>query len=333
MKALITGATGFIGSHLVEALFSRCYSLKCLVRPTSDLKWIENLKMPEKVCNSPGLPSMDLVYGDCLDSESLANAVADCDYIFHLAGLTRTFREEEFFSVNVEGTENLLQAAINSGKKLKRFIFLSSLSAVGPCLSEMPVDEETKPHPASSYGKSKLEAEKAVLYAGEKIPVTVIRPPAVYGPRDRDFFLLFKLIKSGIFPHWGKSRYSLVYIDDLINGIIRAAESDIAEGKTYFISDMEEYNSDEIAIEIAGIFEKSLRKVRIPHLLMPLVALISEKLSGHGIINRDKMRELTHQCWVCNSTLAFNDLQYRTEVPLRKGLQWTADWYRINKWI
>jgi nucleoside-diphosphate-sugar epimerase len=333
MKALVTGATGFIGSHLVEALLKRCYKVKCLARQTSDLKWIENLQTPPEVCESVGTPSLEIVYGDCLDKESLASAVTDCDYIFHLAGLTKTMKDDEFFTVNTGGTENIVKAVLENNSSIKRFVFLSSLSAIGPCIEGRPVDEKTEPHPASNYGRSKLEAEKIVLSASDRIPVTVIRPPAVYGPRDRDFYILFKLIKRGLFPSWGISYYSLVYIDDLVNGIILSAESSIASGKIYFISDMEEHTNEEIASEIAGILKKRLKKITIPKAVLPLFAKITGRINGYGIINGDKLLELFQDCWVCDSSLATRDLQYKPKVPLREGLRWTADWYRINRWL
>ena len=333
MKALVTGATGFIGSHLAEALLARGYSVKCLVRSSSNLKWIETLLTPQKVSDSFGAPSVELFYGDCGDADSLRDAVEDCDYVFHLAGLTKAAREDDFFSVNVKGTENIVNSILKNDRKLKRFVFLSSLSAIGPSLNGSPVTENAKPHPVSAYGRSKLEAEKIVSGVMDRIPATIIRPPAVYGPRDRDFYLLFKLIKWGLFPYWGKSYYSLIYIDDLINGILLSAEKDNAEGKLYFLSDTEVHTNEEIALEIARIFEKPLTKVRIPKSVMPLFATIGEKFHRGGIINRDKILELHHPCWLCDSTLVTRELGYKPTVKLKDGLKWTADWYRINRWL
>jgi len=333
MKVLVTGATGFIGSHLVEALAGRGYSVRCLVRPSSDLRWIETLLSPSKVTDFPGVSSVELFYGDCQDIKSLRGAVEDCDYVFHLAGLTKTVEEDDFFAVNVKGTENIVNALVERGGILKRFIFLSSLAAVGPSPNGTPVTESTEPRPVSFYGKSKLEAECVVYGARDKIPVTIIRPPAVYGPRDRDFYLLFKMIKRGIFPYWGKITYSLVYVDDLINGILFSMMKESAVGKTYFISDSNIYTNEDIASEIAGIFERSLTKLRIPKAVMPLFAGISEKFNKGGIINRDKIRELHHPCWTCDSTLAAKELGYKTTVTLKEGIKWTADWYRINRWL
>ncbi|NOY40024.1 MAG: NAD-dependent epimerase/dehydratase family protein [Nitrospirae bacterium] len=333
MKVLVTGATGFIGSHLVEALAGRGYSVKCLVRSSSNLRWIETLLSPSKITNFPGASSVELFYGDCQDKSCLQGAVKDCDYVFHLAGVTKTAEEDDFFAVNVKGTENIVNALIGSGSRLKRFIFLSSLAAVGPSINGTPVTESTEPHPVSFYGKSKLEAEGVVCNAMDKIPVTIIRPPAVYGPRDRDFHMLFKMIKRGIFPYWGKTIYSLVYVDDLINGILFSTTNEIATGKLYFISDSNAYTNEDIALEISRTFGRSFIKLRIPKAVMPLFAGISERFSKGGIINRDKIRELDHPYWLCDSTLATQELGYKSTVTLKEGMKWTADWYRINRWL
>ena len=321
MKALVTGSTGFIGSHLVEALIHRGYEVRCLVRNTSDKKWIESL-------------SVETFTGDCLDPDSLENAVEGCEYIFHLAGITKACREDDFYCVNVKGTENILRAILNRNRSIKRFLFLSSQAAAGPSLNGRTVDETIEPRPVSVYGKSKLQAEALVNEAKDKIPVTIIRPPAVYGPRDRDFYFFFKLIKRGIFPYWGMSRYSLVYIDDLVNGIILSVESDAAAGKTYFITDMQEHTNIEIALEIARILDRPVRRVRIPRAIMPFLASIGERLSrGRSILNRDKVREIRYNNWLCSSALAEKEIGYRPKVNIKEGLKWTADWYRINRWL
>jgi len=321
MKALVTGASGFIGSHLTEALLSRGYTVRCLVRSTSNIRWIESL-------------CVELVKGDCIDHKSLENAVKDCEYVFHLAGLTKASCEKDFFCVNVGGTENMLKAIFVFNDKIKRFIFLSSLAAVGPSTDGCPVTEDSIPHPVSAYGKSKLFAEKAVLEAGKNFPVTIIRPPAVYGPRDKDFYFFFKLIKKGIFPYWGETKYSIIYIDDLINGLIMAAESGVAIGKTYFITDMEIYSNEDIAYEISNIFGNNITKIKIPKSIMPAIASIGEKVTkGKSILNKDKVKELKYQHWICDCSKAVRELGFETQVKLKEGLKWTADWYKINRWL
>ncbi|RME62464.1 MAG: NAD-dependent epimerase/dehydratase family protein, partial [Nitrospirae bacterium] len=258
----------------------------------------------------------------------------DVDIIFHVAGLTKASKDEDFFIVNTEGTKNILKAAIKNCKNLKRFVLISSLSACGPSFDGKPVTEETAPHPVSAYGKSKLMAEEIVLKEKDKVPVTIVRPPAVYGPRDRDFFFFFKLINMGIYPYWGKSYYSIVYVDDLVEGIILAGEKPEARGQTYFFTDNETYSNDEIASVIAEALEKNPVKLPVPRPILSGLALVGGKiLSNPSIFNRDKAREIRYNNWTCLCSKAQKELGYEPKVKLREGMKWTADWYKLNRWL
>lgn len=321
MKTLVTGATGFIGSHLVEALLKQGHSVACLVRKTSSLRWIEGL-------------DVRLIYGDCSDKASLVSAVSEVDYIFHLAGLTKTKKEKEFFTVNAKGTENLLQSVAEHNPGIQRFVFVSSLAAAGPSRNDSPVNEYSEPKPVSAYGKSKLKAEQIVLAYKDRIPLTIIRPPAVYGPRDRDMFTMFKLLKKGIFPCWGKCFYSLVYVDDLVKAILLSAESKTSAGETFYISDGKTYSNYEIGDSIASALSTKPIRLKIPGFLLPLLAGIGQMLSKQSnIINRDKVRELRYANWTCDSSKAVKELDFIPKVALQEGVRWTADWYRIHQWL
>jgi nucleoside-diphosphate-sugar epimerase len=321
MKALVTGATGFIGSHLVEELLKKGYRVACLIRKESTLKWIESL-------------DVTLIYGDCRNKESLLDAVKDVDTIFHIAGLTKAPKDEDFFAVNVKGTENLLEAALAKNPNLKRFLYLSSLAAVGPSSNGNPVNENTPPRPVSSYGKSKLEGEYAVMKYKDKIPVTIIRPPAVYGPRDKDLYVFYRILKKGIFPYWGKCYYSLLYVDDLVRGIIMAAESENAEGGVFFLSDENIYTNEDIASVISEAVGTKPIRVRIPQRIFPLIAHISSSLSKQSsIINKDKVKELSYPKWICDSSKANKKLGFSPRVKMSEGIKWTANWYRIHQWL
>jgi len=320
MKALVTGATGFIGSHLCEELVRRDYEVTCLIRKTSNLKWIENI-------------NLKFVLGDCTDRESLLNAVADFDVVFHLAGLTKSRSTDDFFCINAKGTENLINAVAEKNKKLKRFIYLSSLAAAGPSNNGSPLREDSEPSPVSNYGKSKLEGEKAVLRHKDSIPVTILRPPAVYGPRDEDFFIFFKLIKKGVFPYWGKCYYSLLYVDDLVQGMLLSAENKDAEGEIYFLSNSKSYTGEELAMEIASALNVGITQIKIPRFVMPFLAFVSERINKKGIINRDKIKELRHSHWICDASKAMEKLGFIPKVKIKEGIKWTADWYRIHRWL
>jgi nucleoside-diphosphate-sugar epimerase len=320
MKALVTGATGFIGSHLCEELVRRGYEVTCLVKKTSNLKWIEDL-------------NLNIVKGDCTKRESLLDVVDDYDYIFHLAGLTKARSGDEFFHINTKGTENLIKVISERKTKLKRFIYLSSLAAVGPCKSGVPIQEDTFPSPVSDYGTSKLKGEKAVLTHKDSIPITILRPPAVYGPRDKDMLVLFKMIKKGIFFDLGKCYYSLLYVDDLIQGIILSAESKYAEGKIYFLSDTKFYTGKEIAMAISSALDVRAMSLKVPKFAMPFFAIIGEIINKQGIINRDRIKDFRHTYWICDPQKAREELGFEPKVGLKEGIKWTADWYRIHRWL
>jgi len=321
MKALVTGATGFIGSYLVEELLKRDYKVTCLVRKTSSLKWLEGL-------------DINLAYGDCIEKQSLLNAVVGFDYVFHLAGLTKARNEKDFFAVNAAGTENLINAVTEKNPGIKRFIHLSSLAAAGPSRNLSPVTETAEPKPVSEYGKSKLEGERIVLRYRSRIPLTIIRPPAVYGPRDKDMFTLFKMLKKGIFLWWGKCYYSLLYVDDLVRGIIISAESKAAEGEIYYMADGNVYSNKDIAAAISFALNARPVRVRIPKMIMPLFANIGQRLSNKSnIINRDKIRELQHPYWICDPAKSKEKLGFIPKIGIKEGMKWTADWYRIHQWL
>jgi nucleoside-diphosphate-sugar epimerase len=320
MKALVTGATGFIGSHLADVLLRKGFEVTCLVRNTSNLSYLEDL-------------NVKLVQGDCMKKESLYNAVADADYVFHLAGLTKACSEADFFNANVKGTENILAAVLEKNRDIKRFVYMSSLAAAGPSGDGAPLKEYCPALPVSLYGKSKLEGEQLALGHRNDIPVVVIRPPAVYGPRDKDMLVFFRMVKAGIAPKWGRCFYSFIYIEDLINGILLAATEQNAEGEIFFMSDGTVYSSDDIIDAIADAVQKRPVKFKIPRFVMSLAGLISEKSGKTSIVNADKMRELKHVHWVCDSSKAAERLKFEPQVKIKEGARWTADWYRIHQWL
>ncbi len=320
MKALVTGATGFIGSHLCEELFKRGYEVTCLVRKTSNLNWIENL-------------DLKLVSGDCTNVESLLDVFSDFDYIFHLAGLTKARSGDEYFCVNAKGTENLIKAVVERNPKLRRFVYLSTLAAAGPSINGSPIQEDLTPSPVSDYGRSKLEGEQAVLKYKDLIPVTILRPPAAYGPRDKDMLILFKMIKKGFFFDLGKCYYSLLYVDDIVRGIILCAESKEAEGKIYFLSDDKIYTGKEIAMEISSALDVKAVPLKVPKFVMPFFAFIGEKMNKQGIINRDRIKDFRHSHWICDAKKAKKEIGFIPKVGIKEGIKWTADWYRIHRWL
>lgn len=322
MKALVTGATGFIGSHLVTELARNGYRVTCLVRKTSNLKWLE-------------AADADMLYGDCEDEASLKGMADDFAYVFHLAGLTKARTDKEFFSANVLGTKNILRAVSLRNRGLKRFIHLSSLAAAGPSRDGSSLDETAKPAPVSAYGRSKLEGESAVLRHKDSIPVTIIRPPAVYGPRDRDFYLFFKMVKRGFYPYWGKCYYSMLYVDDLVRGLVMAARAKGTESGIYFLSDSRIYSNEDIVKEIIkALGVRRAIKMPVPKPVMGLITEIGSRFgSGTSIINRDKLNELKHSHWICDAGKAERELGFIAQVGIKEGIKWAADWYRVHQWL
>ncbi len=320
MKALVTGAAGFIGSHLVEALIKRGYEVTCIARETSDRRWIEHLDIGYITC-------------DLADIDSRSWKIKGFDYVFHLAGVTKALSEKDYFLANAVNTGKLVEAAARDNQKMRRFLYLSSLAAIGPSRGSTPVREDSTPAPVSAYGRSKLEGEKAVRAFEDRIPITIVRPPAVYGPRDTDFFLMFKMIKKGIFPYWGKCYYSLLYVDDLVQGIIASAEKQEAEGRTFFLTDETVYTNEEIAGEICSALGSRALKIRMPRSFLSLLAFFGQKIDKKGIINTDRIRDFQYSRWTCDGGKARNELGFKSITTLREGIKWTADWYKIHRWI
>ena len=320
MKALVTGATGFIGSHLVGALVREGFDVTCLVRSASSLKYIEDL--PVKI-----------VIGDCTERDSLPRAVQGMDYIFHLAGVTKTCCESESFNANAKGADNLIGAALEHSPGIRRFVHLSSLAAAGPSCDGKPLKEDCATLPVSVYGKTKLAGEKAVYAYRDKLPVTIIRPPAVYGPRDRDLLVFFKMVKSGMIPYWGKCYYSFLYVEDLIHGIILSALEERAKGEIFFMSDGNAYSIDEVIDAISDAVQKRPVRLTIPRFFMPVLGFASEKLRGTNIINSDKIKEMKYSHWICDTSKAMEKLGFEPKVKIKEGAKWTADWYRIHQWL
>ncbi|UCB52931.1 MAG: NAD-dependent epimerase/dehydratase family protein, partial [Candidatus Zixiibacteriota bacterium] len=231
LSTLVTGANGFVGSHLAEGLLERGYRVRCLVRKTSDLRWLSGLEV-------------EYFYGDVADKESLKGVCGNVDLVFHAAGLTSARSRKEYLRANAEGTRNLVEVCLEQNPKLQRFVYVSSQAAVGPGVDERPLDETAPSRPITDYGESKLEGERIVLEHVSQLPVTVVRPPAVYGPRDTDVLGFFKVASRGFRVSFGKgeSFLSLVYVKDLVDGIIRAAENPKSLGQTYFIADDKVYS-------------------------------------------------------------------------------------------
>ncbi|NOY58329.1 MAG: NAD-dependent epimerase/dehydratase family protein [Calditrichaeota bacterium] len=326
MKALVTGSNGFIGSTLVEKLLQENYRVKCLVRKTSNLRWLQNL-------------DIDLVYGELTNPESLVNAVSNVDLVFHLAGTTKAKNRTGYFVGNYQATINLLDACKKHGSAQQKIVFVSSQAAGGPSDVNKPMTEESIPHPISIYGMTKLEAEKAVFTFGRNHPVTVIRPPSVYGPKDRDVLAMFKNINRGILPVLGKGdqKVSMVHVNDLVDGIVLAAESSRANGRLYYISGDENYEWKTVGKIMAQALGKHPLTLHIPVRAIDILSFIStgiSRISGKPVLlNRDKVAEMKQPAWLCSNALAKKELGFHPKFNLLEGFFMTAEWYKKMGWL
>jgi nucleoside-diphosphate-sugar epimerase len=326
MKALVTGGNGFIGSHLVELLLSRSYSVRCLVRKTSDLIWLNGL-------------NVELVYGDLSSDRELGEAVTGVDYVYHSAGVTKAKKKEDYYRGNTTGTKNILDAVARHNPEVKRFVFLSSGTAAGPSEPDSPVTEATPPHPITTYGKSKLLAEMECLKYSSAIPLTIVRPPAVYGPRDKDVFEFFNTMNKGLQPMVGMSEQyvSLIHVSDLVRGTVMAGESEQAVGQTYFISSKEVYGWKQIGDITREVLGRRVLRLRIPALGVYAIGLVAEFAalfsSKPALINMEKARDMVQGYWTFNSSKAKRDFGFEQSISLKEGITETVQWYKSNGWL
>ncbi|MBI5252359.1 MAG: NAD(P)-dependent oxidoreductase, partial [Desulfomonile tiedjei] len=264
------------------------------------------------------------------------------DYVIHLAGATRARDYEAYRIANVERTRDLLESFSHegSGDRLNRFVLVSSQAAVGPAKDgASPVSESDPPRPVSSYGRSKLEAEKLVLSYGDRLPVTVIRPPTVFGPRDTDVLDVFRLARFRLAPCLaGPDRFvSIIYVEDLVEAIYAACVSPNASSKVYFAANPEPVVWRLFVLEVARICGYSAISVPVPLPAVKIAAAAGDlvcKLTGSAPLFRsEKFEEMKQIAWVCSSEKAYRDLDWAPKTPIAKAIEKTAAWYRKRRWI
>ncbi len=327
MRVLLTGGSGFLGSFVAEQLAAEGHVVRALVRPRSERKILERL------------PKVEFAPGAIEEPASLTAAMRDLDAVVHVAGIVKARKPAEFFAVNAQGTKNLLEAAAEQG--VGRFVYVSSLAAVGPSADGMPVSDDAEPRPVTHYGRSKLEAERAVLAAKDKLHVTVVRPPLIYGPRDRETLAFFTSIRNGVLPMTGDGRntLSVVYVEDCAAAIVRAVSGNgVTSGRTYFVEDGAVYVWRDALAQI----ESALGRRAFVRFGMPMgvvkVAAAATQLWGKvtntaQMLTLDKVNELTQQHWVCSSVGARRDLGWEPRVRWEQGVQEAVKWYRAEGWL
>ncbi|GBD91318.1 3 beta-hydroxysteroid dehydrogenase/Delta 5--_4-isomerase [bacterium BMS3Abin04] len=324
--AVVTGATGFVGSHLVDLLLKEGFTVKCIVRKTSNLRWLEG-------------KNVEIYDSGLFNKDEIKKILKDADYLYHIAGVVKAKKEEGYFKGNVETTRNLLEVLAEVNKDIERVIVMSSLTACGPAKKDQPCTEESAPHPITTYGRSKAAEEKLVKEFMDRLKITIIRAPAVYGERDTEIYLVFKTYKAGLMTFIGfdKKELSIIHVADLVKGIYLASMSDKAAGEIYFISSEKFYNWDIIGDVIGKAMGKKAIKIRLPHFLVFTVAAAAQFFamfsSKPATFNLEKARDFVQKYWTCDVSKAVRDFGYHQEVSLEDGMKRTIEWYRREKWL
>lgn len=322
MISLVTGATGFIGSRLIEQLLDAGHRVYALVRNPAKLSWLKQSK------------NLVLLKGDLF---SLPELPAGCQAVFHLAGLTKASKPRDYYTVNQGGTASLLEKLEKSGLA-PRFIHLSSLAAGRPSTNGTPVKEEELPCPASPYGHSKLLAEEEVLKRKNKMPVIILRAAAIYGPRDRDFLQLFRMVKKGWLPSFNQRLLlSLCYVDDLVRALELCASVPFQSGEIYNVADPVPRSWEEIGLEAARILGRTAKPVRFPLWLVKGASGVSEifsRISGQpSALNLSKCCDLEKLFWVADTGKIRRHLGFETAWSFPQAMKVTLDWYLENNWL
>lgn len=324
--AVVTGANGFVGSHLVDYLLSKNFEVRCIVRKSSNLRWLEN---------------KNVIIFDCglFDKERLRQAFKDANYIFHVAGVVKAKNEMGYYHGNVEATKVLLEVAAEMKESIRKFLIVSSQTVSGPSLKGKPVNEESECKPLTTYARSKLKQEQVTLGYKDIFPVTICRAPAIYGERDTEIFIYFQVFSRGLTTMIGfdKKELSLLHVADLVEGLYLAAVSEKSNGEIYFISSEKFYTWDEVGSITSRVLNKKAFRIRLPHFIVFVVAAFAQFFamfsSKPATLNIEKAKDLTQRFWICDTSKAVRELGYRQKISIEEGIKRTCDWYKQMKWI
>jgi nucleoside-diphosphate-sugar epimerase len=320
-KVLLTGASGFIGGHLAEELIRRGCRVTCLVRRTSRTSGLERLRLR-------------LVAGDYMNPASLEEALRGQDTVFHLAAVLNGRDWEAYYRANTLSTQNLVEACLKANAGLGSFVFVSSISAVGPSSGGRRLDEEAPCRPISSYGRSKLAAEQAVKSTGDRLPWVIIRPPNVLGPRQSELLQAIHLVRRGIMPVVGTGlpQTSVCDVEDLVRALILAAEKREALGQTYLVTDGEDYAWQDITLALAE--ELGVRKMwlRLPYGLQYSLAWLAEGASRltnrPPLLSREMLRSGHRFEWLYDGGKIRRQLGFSARFTMRDSVRRAVAWYR-----
>lgn len=324
--AMVTGANGFVGSHLVDLLIDKNYTVRCITRKSSSLKWLEG---------------KDVEIYDCglSDKEGLRKAFNGAEYVYHVAGVVKSKTPEGYFKGNVDTTQTLLDVSLEFKSAIKKFLIVSSQTAVGPSLNGKPVDESSVCNPITTYGKSKLAEEQLAISYMDKLPITICRAPAIYGERDTEIFIFFQTFNKGLMTTIGfdEKKLSLLHVKDLVNGFYLAAIPEQANGQVYFISSEKYYTWEEVGKYTAEVLNKKPIRIKIPHTAVYSIAAVAQFFamfsSKPATLNIEKARDITQHSWTCDTSKAVKELGYKQNISIEEGIRRTCNWYKEMKWI
>jgi nucleoside-diphosphate-sugar epimerase len=322
MRVLVTGGHGFVGSHLVEHLLEDGAEVRLLYRHAG---W------PQVHAGR----DLDIVRGDLRDATARRAAVAGVDEVYHLAALTRARTRRGMLQTNAAATDALLRDAADAGVT-GRFVFVSSLAAAGPAPAGAPLREAHVPRPVSWYGESKWVAEQACAAWSGRLPLTIVRPPAVYGPRDQDFVALFQAVTSGLGLVLGDPdrTYSLVHVLDLVDALVAAARSEEALGGTYFAAHPQVVTQQELLAAAEEACGRRARRIRLPASLLRLIGettdLVSQLTGRPSLLGSQRMREVSVGHWTCSPEALMAEGPWTPTRDLRTGFRQTVEWLRAE---
>lgn len=332
-RILITGASGFIGSFIAEEALRRGLETWVAVRKTSSREYLTDERL-------------NFLEVDMGNEQRLREALKGMsfDYIVHAAGVTKCIDKEEFYRVNTEGTRNLVGAITELDMKIEKMVFLSSLSVMGAIREQQPyreIEEDDQPQPNTEYGKSKLEAERYLRTAGEQtgLPYVILRPTGVYGPREKDYFIMAKSIKnhSDFAVGFKPQDITFVYVKDVVQAVFLALEKG-QTGRAYFLSDGKVYRSS----TFSNLIRRELGnpwwiRITAPIWVLRIVTalgdFIGRKRGKISALNNDKYNILKQRNWRCNIQPAIDELGYKPEYDLERGVKETIAWYKLQRWL
>jgi len=328
---LITGATGFIGSFLVEQAIKQGYKVFAGIRASSSRAYLNDFKVEYFEIDFSDKQSMKQKLLKHIENNGLF------DYIIHNAGLTKTLHKQDFFTVNYQYTKNFVEALIETRCVPQKFVFISSLAAYGPGddASLRPINESDIPNPVTFYGESKLRAEQFIT-SQQDFPYLIFRPTGVYGPREKDYFVMYKMIHQHIETYIGTTdqHITFVYVKDLARVIIQAAVSDISR-KAWFVSDGKNYTTLQFSNIVKSLLHKKTIRLVFPKALVKPIAYSLEKIARINgkvpTLNTEKYKEISCKNWLCDSSTLFRDLEFTPEYDLTRGLSETLAWCKHEK--